>query len=117
MVNLELIFDELILKADFFEGSFTERLLEKLPLTTDLTAWGNELYGEVPVSIKEETLVEEVPPGGLAYTSQGDLLCVFFGQKPAWPVELVGQIKGRTWVLLRTPEGFKQLTIRRPRQG
>lgn len=117
MVNLELVFDDLVLEADFFEGSFTDQLLDKLPVTTDLTAWGNELYGEVPVSITEEKLLEEIAPGGLAYTSQGDLLCVFFGQKPAWPVEQVGQIKGRTWVLLRTPESFKQLTIRRPRQG
>lgn len=31
--------------------------------------------------------------GGLAYSAQGNYLCVFFGQAPAWPVDYFAQIE------------------------
>ena len=86
MTILELVFDDLVLEGVFFEGSFTDALLPLLPLTVELTGWGDELYGEVPLSVKEEKLVPDIPPGGLAWTSRGNYFCVFFGQQPAWPV-------------------------------
>lgn len=116
MTNLELVFDDLVLEAELFEGSFSTALLPLLPLTVEVTAWGDELYGEVPVSVREEKLVPEMPPGGLAWTSRGNYFCVFFGQQPAWPVEPVGRIKGTAWQKLRERKGLNSLILRLPQE-
>nr|WP_319394161.1 cyclophilin-like family protein [uncultured Desulfobacter sp.] len=49
------------------------------------------------VSLREAKPVPAIPPGGIAYTNNGDYVCIFFGPTPAWPVEYIGQIDGGTW--------------------
>ncbi len=99
--KVELVFDEFTLTADIFDTAVGKKFLEYLPLQIPLQEWGDELYGSLPWKISEENLVEEIPPGGLAYSPTGSLFCLFFGQKPAWPVEHFGQIEEENWKKLK----------------
>ena len=92
-----LDFADLKLEAELFKNSIAEKFYNNLPYSIELTGWGNELYGSIGKNLGEENPVPEIPSGGLAYTSRGNYLCIFFGQTPAWPVEYIGQIKGDTW--------------------
>ena len=49
------------------------------------------------IDFGEENPVPDIPPGGIAYTSQGNYVCIFFGQRPAWAVEYIGQIMDDQW--------------------
>lgn len=92
-----LDFAGLCLKAELFDCDIARRLEEMLPCDISLTNWGNEVYGSIGEDLGEENSVPEIPAGGIAYTNQGNYLCIFFGQQPAWPVEYIGQIQGDAW--------------------
>jgi len=92
-----LDFGAVVLDAELFDSAIANRFAENLPYTISLEQWGNELYGSVGINLGEENPVPEIPPGGIAYTNQGNYLCVFFGQTPAWPVEYIGQIIEDQW--------------------
>ncbi|MFW6334877.1 MAG: cyclophilin-like family protein [Desulfosalsimonas sp.] len=74
---------------------------EHLPLHAGLAQWGNELYGPAGVDLGEDNPVDDLPPGSIAYTNRGNLVCIFFGQKPAWPVEWIGMIEDEQWQKLK----------------
>jgi uncharacterized protein len=85
------------LKAELFKTKTADAIARALPLKADLEKWGNELYGSIGLPLPAEKPVPEIPEGGLAYSTNGAYLCIFFGQKPAWPVEYIGRIEGETW--------------------
>ena len=47
----------------------------------------------------------DVPSGTVAYWPPGKALCLFFGQKPYSPVNVVGRIEGDPGVLSGVGEG------------
>ncbi|MFP3998698.1 MAG: cyclophilin-like fold protein [Desulfobacterales bacterium] len=100
------------LEARLFDTPVAVAFAEKLPLCTELTQWGNELYGPAGSDLGEDNLVEDVPPGSIAYTNRGNLVCIFFGQKPAWPVDWIGQIEDEQWRRLLGQEPKNSLAIR-----
>ena len=93
MKNIQLDFGGLVLEAELFDNSIAEKLYRSLPLEINLTHWGEEMYGSIGADLGTENPRPVIPPGGIAYTSQGSYLCIFYGQDPAWPVEYVGQLK------------------------
>jgi len=103
MKNLiELDFGGFVLEATLFDTRTAKKFAEHMPYQVRLTHWGNELYGSIGdglggKNLGEENPVEDIPPGGIAYTSQGNYVCVFFGQRPAWAVEYIGQIIDEQW--------------------
>ena len=107
-----LDFDSIALEADLFDSPVAERIAETLPLTINLEQWGNELYGSIGMDLGENAPVAEIPPGGLAYTNNGNYVCIFYGQTPAWPVEYIGHIKGDSWKKLMTNTLFNTVTLR-----
>jgi hypothetical protein len=93
------------LKAELFDLPVCEAFVNILPATVELTSWGGELYGPLPLSCnKMGKLVPAILPGGIAYSYRGPYLCIFFGQTPAWPVEHIGKIEGKEWEKLREAE-------------
>lgn len=104
-MKIKLDFGNFYLEAELFDTEISRRFYEHLPLTADeLIRWGNELYGSVGVDLGKENPVSFIPEGGLAYTNQGNYICLFFGQKPAWDVEYIGRIKGSDWEKLKTAD-------------
>ena len=75
--------------------SATARLLwEELPLESPAEVWGAEVYFSVPVETGEEDPQARVEPGAVGYWPPGAALCLFFGQQPVSPVNLVGRLEG-----------------------
>ncbi|MDY7080908.1 MAG: cyclophilin-like fold protein [Halobacteria archaeon] len=60
-----------------------EAIRDALPLEGRATRWGDELYFDTPVDVPTENAQEEVPVGGVAYWSQGNAVCLFWGSTPA----------------------------------
>ena len=70
------------------------KLLAALPCESSAQRWGDEVYFSVPVEAPEEDPQATVPSGTLAYWPPGRALCVFFGQTPYSPVNVVGTLDG-----------------------
>ena len=56
---------------------------EALPLEVNLSTWGDELYGTIPVAIDAENPREEFEVGDIAYWLQGSGFCILYGPTPA----------------------------------
>ena len=56
---------------------------EALPLQVNLSTWGDELYGTIPVDIDPENPREEFEVGDIAYWLQGSGFCILYGRTPA----------------------------------
>lgn len=56
---------------------------EALPLKVNLSTWGDELYGTIPVDIDAENPREEFEVGDIAYWLQGSGFCILYGRTPA----------------------------------
>ena len=57
-------------------------IIQSLPIEGRAKRWGDEIYFEIPVSLKVENAQEEVKVGDLAYWVEGSCLCIFFGKTP-----------------------------------
>ena len=85
---------ELPLRARIFDSPAGRAFKESCPHTIpSLQVFGNEVYGSLKCALPMTKPLSIIPPGGLAYSHQGQYLCVFFGQAPAWPVEYFAQIE------------------------
>ena len=82
-----------------------ERLLEALPIESEATRWGEEIYFLTTVSAPPETPAATVPSGTIAYWPPGQAFCVFFGQTPYSPVNILGSIDGDASVFGRVDSG------------
>jgi hypothetical protein len=99
--------EPVIMKARIFDTPTGKAFLASLPhKSISLTTWGGEVYGPC-VPLPEHKPQPRIPPGGIAFSQQGNYLCVFYGQNPAWPVDYIGQIddweglqKGGPWAWL-----------------
>lgn len=110
--QIELDFKTFILEAELYDTAIAKKFAQNLPYTVNLMQWGKELYGSIGINLGEENPVPEIPPGGIAYTSNGNYLCIFFGQTPAWPVEHIGNIIGDQWVRLNQSKSISSVIVR-----
>ena|SRR3989338_7838506 len=84
-----------------FNDSLTAReIFHKLPFSSVISTWGDEIYFNIGFKASAEGATMEVGIGDVAYWPQGKCLCVFFGPTPASttqeplpasPVVLVGK--------------------------
>lgn len=107
-----LDFNSLMLAADLFNSRIAENFAANLPYKVNLEKWGRELYGSIGIDLGEEKPVPDIPPGGIAYTRKGNYVCIFFGQRPAWDVEYIGQIHNDEWKKLMGEASLDSVTIR-----
>ena len=76
--------------------------VEKLPFTTGINLWGEEIYtNETPIDVSEENAKPLVELNDVAYWPTGKAICLFFGPtpignkneiKPYSPVNVIGKI-------------------------
>ncbi len=112
--KIVLDFGAFAMTATLFATQIGNRFYERLPCTVSLTRWGRELYGSIGVDLGEQDPVPSIPPGGIAYTNQGNFFCLFFGQNPAWPVEDIGRIDDDQWTKLEDSADIAFVRIRVP---
>ena len=76
---------------------------KNLPFELNLSRWGEELYGEIPVSIDKENSQVDCEVGDIGYWPDGKGFCIFFGPTPASkddkpkaasPVNIFAKIEG-----------------------
>ncbi len=76
---------------------------DNLPIELNLSRWGEELYGEIPVSINKENSQVDCEVGDVGYWPDGKGFCIFFGPTPASkgdkpkaasPVNIFARIEG-----------------------
>ncbi len=103
MSRISLKFADFELRAELFDTEIARGLQKLLPLEIELVSWGSEVYGPIGQNLGTENPQPRVEAGALAYTNQGNYFCIFYGQQPAWPVEIVGQL-----------ESFQQLRMGPP---
>ena len=86
-------------------------IIDKLPIESDFSTWGDEIYFTIPVKMGSESSKEIVELGELGYWPPGNAFCIFYGAtpgstedeiRPASPINPVGKIVG-------DPKVFKTL--------
>ncbi len=110
--SISLDFGEFTLDAELFDSTVSKKFAQHLPYTVSLEKWGEEVYGPIGINLGEESPIPEIQPGGIAYTNNGNFVCVFFGQRPAWDVEYIGQIVGDGWKKLCNNHSLTSVTIK-----
>lgn len=96
---------EVEMLAELNETESARRMLDVLPFKSRAETWGEEVYFETPLELGEEDPKAHVPPGTVAYWPSGKALCLFFGQTPASPVNVVGRLRGNPKELARVRAG------------
>ena len=95
------------------ESNTAKEILEKLPLESNISIWGEEIYFNIGFKASAEEASMEVGVGDVAYWPQGKCLCVFFGPTPASttqmpvpasPVVIIGKTQAKK-------EGLKSIQL------
>ena len=104
MRKILITINNLSISAELNDSVSANKIWEALPLSGSVNVWGDEIYFEIPVSLKEVSdAQQEVDVGTLAYWPPGSALCVFFGKTPAStsdkpkaysPVNILGSVDG-----------------------
>ena len=103
-MNIRIAIGDLQIPAELNETATAKKISAALPFETSFDIWGDEIYFTIPVEAElEETAVEEVQMGDLAYWPPGKAFCIFFGPTPmstgdrivpASAVNVVGRVIG-----------------------
>ena len=80
--------------AELNDTLTAKKVWAALPIESTARLWGKEVYFEIPVHADEENPKATVPSGTVAFWPAGDCLCIFFGQTPYSPVNVVGTLDG-----------------------
>ena len=103
------------LKANLLDTVTADAIYDALPIMCSVNVWGEELYFEIPVTIKEEAEAKEIVEiGDLAFWPMGSAFCIFFGRTPVStdsnpravsPVNVFGKLEGNIDVLKNVVNG------------
>ena len=104
MRKILITINNLSVSAELNDSVSANKIWGALPLSGSANVWGDEIYFEIPVSLKEVSdAQQEVDVGTLAYWPPGSALCVFFGKTPVStsdkpkaysPVNILGSVDG-----------------------
>jgi hypothetical protein len=92
MSNIRITLGNTVVEGTLNDTKTARLILDALPLESSAKLWGDEVYFDIPVSVPEEDPQADVPSGTVAYWPPGKALCLFFGQTPYSPVNVVGQL-------------------------
>ena len=87
------------------DSESAKALVKALPIKSRAQVWGEEVYFEVPVHMPEQNSHSSVPVGSLAYWPPGHAFCIFFGQTPYSPVNVLGELEGDAQAFARVRSG------------
>ena len=120
MRKILITISNLSVSAELNNSVSADKIWEALPLSGSANVWGDEIYFEIPVSLKEVSdAQQEVEVGTLAYWPPGSALCVFFGKTPIStndkpkaysPVNILGLVDGDSKVF-KIVEAGDQIVI------
>ena len=91
--------------AELNDSQTAVEIISNLPLKSEFSTWGDEIYFPVPITMKLENGKEVVDKGDIGYWPPGKALCIFYGTtpasteseiRPASAVTLIGKVTGDT---------------------
>ena len=92
--KIRIVTKSVTMTATLNDSKTAEALEKTLPVRSTAERWGDEVYFGVPVEMGLEDAQAKVPPGTVAYWPEGPSLCIFFGQTPYSPVNVIGALDG-----------------------
>ncbi len=104
MSSIRITLGEVVVTATLNDSKTAQLVRDALPFDASAKLWGDEVYFDAPVTADEEDPQPSVPSGTVAYWPPGKALCLFFGQQPYSPVNIVGQIEGDPNLLANVAE-------------
>jgi len=101
MARMRVVVEEagVELTAELNASATAIALWQILPVENTAQTWGAEVYFSVPVRSGPEDPQATVTPGAVGYWPPGAAVCLFFGQQPVSPVNLIGVLEGDPNVL------------------
>lgn len=71
-------------EAELYDTPTGQAIFEALPITRNVSTWGDEIYFGIPLKVDLEAGAKaEVSLGDLAYWPNMPAFCIFFGATPA----------------------------------
>ena len=107
MTSIRITLGRVVVTATLNDSRTAGLVADALPIESKAQLWGDEVYFSIPLEVGEENAQDDVPSGTVAYWPAGKALCLFFGQKPYSPVNVVGEIDGDPNVLAGVNAGDK----------
>lgn len=107
--------------AELNNTKTAEAIWEALPIRSQVSLWGEEIYFSIPIHLELENGQELVDIGDLGYWPPGSAFCIFFGPtptsrgeeiRPASPVSVFGKVVGNAKVLSQIKQGA-EITVER----
>jgi len=107
--------------AELNDTRTAEAIWEALPIRSQVSLWGQEIYFSIPIHLELEEGQEVVNIGDLGYWPPGSAFCIFFGPtpasqgeeiRPASPVSVFGRVTSDITVLKQVASGT-EVTIER----
>lgn len=92
--KIKILAGNVEMTATLLDSAAAKALVEKLPIESKAQKWGDEIYFGIPLDLEGENLQAKVPSGTIAYWPPGNSFCIFFGQTPYSPVEVLGKVDG-----------------------
>jgi len=105
MTQIRITFGDLVVTAKLDDSQTARLIADALPFESTAQLWGDEVYFPIPVTAGEENAEADVPSGTVAYWPPGKALCLFFGQEPYSPVNVVGRFEGDPNALRQVSDG------------
>jgi len=104
MHKITIAAGEISLEAELNDSSTAQQIWDALPVTGSANTWGDEIYFEIPVTVRQAPDARaEVEVGELGYWPMGRAFCIFFGPTPVStderpraysPVNVIGRVLG-----------------------
>lgn len=69
--------------AEMNDSPAAKAIGEKLPLSSKVNTWGDEIYFDIGIACPRDRETMTVKVGDVGYWPEGKCLCVFFGPTPA----------------------------------
>ncbi|MFW6163437.1 MAG: cyclophilin-like fold protein [Planctomycetota bacterium] len=94
MPSIRIKADSVEMTAQLNDSPTAKDIWDALPIDSTARLYGREVYFDIPVDRGEEDAQATVPPGTIAFWPVGNCFCIFFGQTPASPVNVLGTLDG-----------------------
>lgn len=115
--QIRIEFADFSVLAELMDTPTAKAIIQKLPFSSRVNRWGEEIYFTIPVSMKLEPEAREVlEKGEIGYWPPGKAMAIFFGPTPvsqgnecraASEVNVFARIKGDLKKLSSVPDGSR----------
>ncbi len=76
------------------DSNTADSIWQGLPIHSVIQRWGDEVYFDIRMQLPPEDARPDAESGTVAYWPPGNALCIFFGQTPYSPVNIIGKLDG-----------------------